>query len=100
MAKNFKFYWEEPFDREEPAIKIRVPGFRKNEIKVELTTDFLRIRAEKKGRREEKKRGFYKEEVFSRSFEKTIALPHKINHESFKISVMDGAVTLEKKKHL
>lgn len=98
MRDSFKFYWEEPFEREEPNIKIDVPGFRKDNIKVKLTRNVLTIKASKKASKTEKGNGYYKEESFASSFVKAVSLPHEINPRDFHVVVSDGHVILKRKK--
>ena len=96
--KNFHFYWEEPYHKKEPNVRIEVPGFKNDEIKVSLTSNMITVSAAKKGQKIEKGKNFYREESFARSFSKSMSLPHKINAEDFEVVVADNAVMLKKKK--
>lgn len=98
MKDNFKFYWEEPFQKDDPHIKIEVPGFRKEEIKVRLAKDMLTIKAVKRAHKTESRNGYYKEEAFASSFTKSLTLPNKINPRDFEIEIKDGSVALKHKK--
>lgn len=96
--ENFRFFWEEPFDSEEPNVRIEVPGFKKDEITVNLSHSSLTINASKKDKKVEKGKGFYSEESFASSFSKSVSLPHKIDPDSFEIIIHDGSVELRKKR--
>lgn len=97
--KNFKFYWEEN-DKKDLHVKIYVPGFAKDEIRVKLTDNSIRVSAEKKHQKIEEGKGFYREESFSRAFNKFIALPHKIRPEEFEVVISNGEVVLKRKKKI
>lgn len=96
--KNFRFYWQEPYEKKDPNIKIEVPGFGKDEIRVNLTTSSITVSASKKDHRVKKGRNFYREEAFASSFSRTTALPHKIRPEDFDVVIKDGVVMLKRKK--
>src|SRR3989338_2244827 len=98
MPHNFRFYWEEPFERKEPNFSIEVPGFKKDEINVSLASNSITIVASKKDRKVHSSAYHYSEESFSSSFTKTMALPHEINPANFEIIVRDGKVTLKRRK--
>lgn len=97
MKDSFRFFWEEPFNSDEPNIKIEVPGFKKDEITVNLSHSSLTISASKKDKKIEKGKGFYSEESFASSFSKSVSLPHKIDPEEFSVMTEDGAVFLVRK---
>lgn len=96
--KNFRFYWEEPHGKKEPNINIGVPGFKRDEITVNLTSNSITINASKKVRKSEKGKNFYTEEAFASSFSRSMSLPHKINAEDFDVVVSDNSVMLKRKK--
>jgi|GEM_PF-4693231 len=96
---DFKFYWEEGRKPEGKEITVKLPGYKKNKIKVSIGGGFLKISAEKKGKRVEKGKGFYKEESFQHAFRKSISLPDDAKPEELEISISDGSVRLKKKKH-
>ena len=94
MKDNFKFYREEPLKKEEPSVKIDVPGFKKGEISVKLTKNSLIIEASKQANKAERGKGYYKEESFVRSFMKSVSLPHEVDPKHFQIVISDGHVVL------
>ena len=96
--KNFRFYWEEPYGKKEPDINIGVPGFKRDEITVNLTSNSITINAAKKVHSVQKNKNFYKEEAFASSFSRSMSLPHKINTEDFDVVVSDNSVILKRKK--
>ena len=99
IMKKFHFYWEEPYGRKEPTvIHIEIPGFRKDEITVNISSSRLEISASKKSRKVQRGKDFYREEAFTRSFSKIMSLPHGIRPEDFDLRIEDGSVTLKRKK--
>lgn len=95
---NFRFYWEEPYEKKEPNISIEVPAFGRDEIKVDLTENTITVSAAKKSQKVEKGKNFYRAEVSASSFSKSMSLPHKINPDDFSVIVEDGKVTLIRRK--
>lgn len=98
--KRFKFYWEEPFEKKGKAdamINIEVPGFKKDEIKVELRNSMLTVSAQKKSHKKEKGKGFYREENFAQSFQRTMTLPDRIAPDDYEMNIKDGKIAVKKK---
>lgn len=94
MKKQFRFYWEE-----KPAeINVAMPGFTKDEIKISIEKGFINISAEKKGKKVEKKKGFYREEAFQKSFSRSMSLPEGVKADDFEIKIENGSVKIRKKK--
>ncbi|MDI6722879.1 MAG: Hsp20/alpha crystallin family protein [Candidatus Aenigmarchaeota archaeon] len=91
-----KFYWEE--DPKGKSIRIEVPGYNKNEIKVGIEGGMLIVSAEKKSHKKEKGKGFYKEEASFSSFHKSMSMPESVTGRDFDVSITDGKVELKKKK--
>lgn len=93
--KKFRFYWD---SRSEPQLKIDVPGFKKDEIKVHLTASSMSVSASKKAHREEKNKNFYRAEAFASSFSRFMSLPNGINPGDLEVEIRDGSVVLKRKK--
>ncbi|MBI2578374.1 MAG: Hsp20/alpha crystallin family protein [Candidatus Aenigmarchaeota archaeon] len=95
MAKKpFRFYWEEKPEE----INIAAPGFSRDEIKVSIDKGFINISAEKKGRKVEKRKGFYKEEAFQKEFRRSMSLPENVKADELEVKVEDGSVKIKRKK--
>ncbi|GEM_PF-5052019 len=104
--KNFRFYWEESHNEHPekenqtsvPSFKIEMPGFSKDEITAKLTNNMITVTAAKKAHEVKKGKTFYHEEASSASFSKSMTLPHEIDSGNFEVVIVDGAVTLKRKK--
>ena len=92
--KDFRFYLEE----NKNGISIEMPGFSKDEISVFIDKGFLNVAAEKKHRKTEKGKNFYREEAFQSSFRRSISLPEGMGKDDIEIKVEDGSVKIRKKK--
>ncbi len=102
--KNFRFYWEEPYEQEPrtaaPSIKIEMPGFKKDEIKATLTNNMITVSASKKAHQVQKGSSFYREEASASSFSKSMMLPGEIDQKQFEVVVKDGAVLLKRRRKI
>ena len=102
--KDMKFYWEEPYRENrltnEAHIKIDVPGFKKDEIKVTVKNNVLSVSARKKSQKTEKGKNFYRQESFVSSFEKSMTLPFNFDAKMFDLNVNDGSIKIRKKKKM
>lgn len=94
MKKPFRFYWEE----KSAEINVAVPGFTKDEIKISIEKGFISISAEKRESKKEKKKGFYREEAFQRSFQRSMSLPEGVKADDIEMKIEDGSVKIRKKK--
>jgi len=90
-----KFYWEE--DTKDSMV-LDMPGFDKDEIKVQLTKNSIIISASKKSHVKESGKDFYREEASASSFSKSMTLPKEIDPKDYEIGIKDGAVVLKKRK--
>src|ERR1051326_2508094 len=79
-------WFEKEFEKRVPAVNIKengkefkvelaVPGFSKNDIKVNLDGDVLTISAEKKEEKKEEKERFTRKEFSYNSFSRSFTLP-------------------------
>ena len=97
-SNSFRFYWEEDRKKEnEPEINIEIPGFNKDEIRVSVDNNFLNIWAEKKQKKTEKGKDFFRQEMMQSSFRRSMSLPEGTDPSNFDIKVDDGAVRIRKK---
>jgi len=76
-------------------IQLALPGFRKNQIHLRVEDDVLMISAEVKSNKKEEHNRYYKKEIFSSSFEKSILLPEDVNDDNIKASFRDGLLNIE-----
>ena len=96
--KNFRFYWEESREKDEPRIKIELPGFAKDEIKVSIDKGYVNILAEKKKQKIERGKDFYREETFQQSSSRLVSIPEGLNPEDLGIKIQDSSVEIKRKK--
>jgi HSP20 family protein len=82
------------------SIEAELPGFRKDEILVELDERSISIRASRQDDREEKDGKYFKRERQFGKVERTIALPAEVVIGSSEASYVDGVlkIKLEKKQ--
>ena len=74
------------------VLSAEVPGLTDKDIQVEVASNYLNIRGEKKSDREDKQGGRYRSERTYGSFERTISLPPTINLDKIEASVKDGVL--------
>lgn len=114
--KRRKLYWEFPdiFGREfdfytaeartpladlrkhknELVLSVEMPGLRKEEIKVDLHDNRVRISGGKKEGKEEKGKGFYRKERFLSAFSRELALPEEVDPSSAKARYENGVLEI------
>ncbi|WP_017754451.1 Hsp20/alpha crystallin family protein [Calidifontibacillus oryziterrae] len=81
------------------SIQADLPGFKKEDIELELDDYSLTIKASRSSEREEKGEKYYKQERQYGKVERTIPLPAEVISDSSKAKYKDGVltVTLEKR---
>ena len=81
-------------DEGDMVIEASLPGFDKNNIKVELQDDVLTIKGEHKEETEEKEKDYYHKEFSRSSFCRSVRLPEKVKPEDFKAKYKDGILEI------
>ncbi len=88
-------------------VKAEVPGVKKEDISVSLNGDILTISGKSQEEKEVKKENFYRKEIRSGTFSRSITLPAQIDKDKVKASYKDGVLQLtlpkspeEKKKEV
>ena len=76
-------------------IQLALPGFRRDQIHLRVEDDVLTICAEVKRQKNEENKKYYKQEIFSSSFEKSILLPEDVNDDNIKARFKDGLLDIE-----
>lgn len=78
------------------VVYMDVPGFKKNEIKIMVTEDFVEVRAEKNEDRvrEEDNRKYLQRERFYRRVHKRVELPVKVRPDNARARFEDGVLTI------
>lgn len=77
------------------SIELSAPGFKKDDIKIEIDNDVLRISSDVEDENEEEKNGYYRREFYKSSFERNFALPKNINKNKISASMEDGILNID-----
>lgn len=75
-------------------VSVELPGMDEEDIDVSLTDDFLTIRGEKKGEKEERKKGYYLSERHYGSFYRSIPLPPGVDGTKADAQFKKGVLTV------
>jgi HSP20 family protein len=96
--KNDTFKVDVKETDEEYKIDAEMPGFKKEEIKIQCDDEMITISAERKEEKKEEKENYIHQERFSSSVSRSLYLPN-IEHEGIKAKLNDGVlkVTVPKK---
>lgn len=78
----------------EYTVSIEVPGVSEKDVNLELVHDTLIIRGEKKQKREEKKKNFYRLERSYGSFQRTLSLPEDADRDNIKADFKNGVLNI------
>jgi HSP20 family protein len=82
------------------SVEIAVAGFNKDDVKLELKDDVLFISAQKKEASEEDQKNYIRKEISSRSFQRAVRFPCKINTDTANADYADGIITVRIDKEL
>jgi HSP20 family protein len=95
-------FWQPAIDIEENngnlMVRAEIPGMNKDDIKVSVKEDLLKISGERKHENETKEKTFHRIERSHGKFERIIRLPSEVDADKVKASYKDGVlnVTLPK----
>lgn len=81
-------------------IELAVPGFKKDQIKLDLTDNVLTITGKVEHSETEEKRNFTKREFRFESFKRAFEIPESVNQDEIDANYQDGVlkITLHKKE--
>ncbi len=86
------------------VLTVDLPGFRKEEVNVEVTHDYVNIQACKQTAKEseDKKKNYIRKERASEAYYRRVTLPQEVNSDQARASLNDGVlqITLPKKESL
>ena len=86
------------------VLTVDLPGFRKEEVNVEVTHDYVNIQARKQETKEseDKKKNYLRKERASEAYYRRVTLPQEVNSDQAQASLNDGVlqITLPKKESL
>jgi HSP20 family protein len=75
-------------------LELAVPGYKKEDLKVNVVDGVLTISSEKKQESEEEKKGYTRREFSYRSFQRSFQLPENTDGENVKATYVDGILKL------
>jgi HSP20 family protein len=78
----------------EYLVEISAPGLKKEDIKIELENDVLKISSNFEDEKEEKNDGYYRREFYKSSFERQFAVPKNVKKDDISASMNDGILTV------
>ena len=81
---------EEAYD-----VSMAVPGFKKEDFKIDVEGNMLIIKSEKQEESQEKNERFSRQEYSYSSFERYFTLPNGINKEKFEAAYKEGILNIE-----
>jgi len=81
-------------------LEVVLPGYSKEDIKVEIDKNRLTVSADKKVEKEDKKSNYLRKEFISSSFTRSFELPDDASDENIKAEMVNGILTLTVGKQL
>ncbi len=81
-------------NEKEFRLEMVLPAWTKEEVKVEIDNDLLKISGERKEEKEESKDDFLRKEFKKESFERSFTLPKEIDHQKIKAEHKDGILNI------
>jgi HSP20 family protein len=79
----------------EYLVEISAPGLKKEDIKIELENDVLKISSSVEDNKEEKNESYYRREFYKSSFERSFAIPKGVNKEQISATMDNGILIVE-----
>jgi len=76
------------------SIEISAPGLKKEDIKIELENELLKIYSDFIDQKEKNKEGYHKKEFFKSSFERSFILPKNVNKNEISATMTDGILSV------
>lgn len=75
-------------------LDLQIPGWKKEEVSIELNENLMSISANKEESKEENAARFTRKEFSSKSFKRSFTLPEDIDQENIKASFEDGILSI------
>lgn len=79
---------------DEVLVRAAVPGYKKDEIEISVSDSTLTIKGETKSEQEEKEGDYYRHEISTGSFSRTLALPAQVDESKAQARMKDGMLEL------
>lgn len=83
----------------EYVIEISAPGFKKDDVKIEIENDVLKISSDFEDEKEEKNDSYYKKEFYKSSFSRSFTLPKTVKKDEISATMTDGILTVNVPKN-
>ena len=81
------------------ALNLDLPGFKKNELDVEVKDDQLIVRGERRKNKTHKESGYLREERAFGAFERRFVLPQSVVRNKIAVNYKDGVLQVIMPKH-
>jgi len=78
----------------EYTITVEVPGAKKDDIRIEVANNVMTISGEKKQKKEEQEKDFYRQERYYGSFQRVLPLPQDADQDHIKADFNQGVLTV------
>jgi HSP20 family protein len=78
----------------EVIVEVQAPGFKKEDLKVSIHDDYLRIEGKSSEEKEEKGKNYWRKEIKRGSFAQVIPLPLKVDTKKGKASFENGILKI------
>ncbi|ARN77725.1 molecular chaperone Hsp20 [Nonlabens spongiae] len=75
-------------------LEMSIPGFKKEEVQIEVDNDLLTISSEVENKEEETTEQFTRREFSKRSFKRAFNIPETVNQDSIDASYENGILTI------
>ncbi len=79
-------------EKGELVLSVEMPGLRKEDIKVDLHDNRIRVSGGRKGGKEEKGKGFYRKERFMAAYARELPLPEEVDPSSARAKYENGVL--------
>ena len=79
---------------DEVVVKVALPGFKADEVQINVTGDVLSLRGELKGEQEEKDKAWHIREHRWSAFERSVALPTQVKADRANADFENGILTI------
>jgi HSP20 family protein len=82
-------------DENNILVQTRLPGFKDDEVKVEVHGNVLTIEAESKSEREEERANWHIREIAYGKYARSVTLPEEVNSDKAEASLENGILTIK-----
>jgi len=79
----------------EYLIELTAPGLKKEDIKIELENEVLKISSSVEDNKEEKNENYHRREFYKSSFDRNFSIPKGVNKDEITATMTDGILIVE-----